>query len=699
MVSQHRNRLATEKSPYLQQHAANPVDWYPWCPEAFIRAKLEDKPVFLSIGYATCHWCHVMAHESFEDPEVARLMNEVFVSVKVDREERPDVDAVYMEVCQALTGSGGWPLTVIMTPDKEPFFAATYIPKRTRFGRIGMLELVPRIADLWKKQRAEILRSAKQISALVRERAERASSGNIDESVFDLTYQQLKSIFDEKYGGFGDSPKFPTPHNLTFLLRYWRRTGDDEALRMVEKTLIGMRLGGIFDHIGFGFHRYSTDPGWVLPHFEKMLYDQAGIAVAYLEAFQATGKPFYARTAGEIFTYVLDNLTAPGGGFYCGEDADSEGKEGKFYLWSADELRSVLKDDAELAMRVFNVAEAGNVAGLADEETGSRNVLFLAKPLAEIAEDLKLPLPWLEERLELVRQKLLTVRNGRVRPLRDDKVLADWNGLMIGSLARGARVLERDTLGLAAVRAADFILGRMMTADGRLWHRYRDGELAVAGFLDDYAFMVWGLVELYETTLDVRYLKSALTLNEKMIRHFGDALSGGFYHTADDSERLLLRQKPIYDGALPSGNSVALLNLLRLARMTGRSELEETAQMAVRAFAGRVSRAPSAYTQFMSALDYAFGPSYEIVVSGVPGREDTRLMLAAVNRPFFPNKVFLFRPDDEVSPEIVDIAGFTSDQHMVGDKATVYVCHEGRCEVPVTESEQLLRLLDVRGRV
>jgi len=697
-LPERRNRLAAEKSPYLLQHAANPVDWYPWCPEAFARARLEDKPVFLSIGYSTCHWCHVMAHESFEDPEVARLMNEAFVSVKVDREERPDIDAVYMQVCQALTGSGGWPLTIIMTADKEPFFAATYIPKESRFGSVGMLDLIPRIADLWKRQRREVLQSARQISAAVR------GSGQtdplireIDESILKFTYEQLKSGFDERFGGFGSSPKFPTPHNLTFLLRYWRRSGNAHALRMVEKTLLGMRLGGIFDHVGFGFHRYSTDARWFLPHFEKMLYDQAGIAVAYLEAFQAVGEPVYAKTAGEIFTYVLRDLTAPESGFCSGEDADSEGVEGKFYLWSEEEIRSVLgSEDAEIAIKAFNIKKDGNFGTKAGETAPAQNVLFLSRAPWELADRFGLPATQLEQRLESIRQKLFEARGKRVRPHRDDKILADWNGLMIGALARGAQVLGQDGLSRAACRAADFVLGNMVTEEGRLWHRYREGEPAVAGLLEDYAFMVWGLTELYEATLNVRYLRSALMLNDEMIKHFWDVSSGGFYQTADDGEQLLVRQKPVYDGALPSGNSIALLNLLRLAGLTGKSELERMAFKVVQAFAGRVVEAPLAHTQFMNALDYAFGPSYEVVISGVPGREDTMAMLTAMRKPFLPSKVFLFRPDDEAGPEIMEIAGFTAGQRMVAGKATAYVCRGHRCDAPTTNPQELMKLLGLK---
>ncbi len=471
------NRLAKEKSPYLLQHADNPVDWYPWGPEAFQKAARENKPIFLSIGYSTCHWCHVMAHESFQDSKVANLMNDTFVSIKVDREERPDIDMLYMSICQMMTGSGGWPLTIIMTPEKEPFFAGTYIPRETRFGRQGMLELVPSIKEIWETQKSEIMNSAGQIAAVLQNSALQEPGENLDDAILHLAYEQLKEMFDEKYGGFGRAPKFPTPHNLRFLLRHWKRTGNVEALAMVEKTLQAMRCGGVYDQIGFGFHRYSTDRHWLVPHFEKMLYDQALLATAYIEAFQATGKKEYARTAREIFTYVLRDMTAGDGGFYSAEDADSEGKEGKFYLWTYGELNQLLtQEETEFALKVYNVQENGNFSEGVSSNNEEENILHLTKPITESASELNISVPEFRKRLESVRQKLFASRNKLIHPAKDKKMLTDWNGLMIAALAIGARVLDEPSYADAAERAVAFILANVRASEGQLRHRYYDGE-------------------------------------------------------------------------------------------------------------------------------------------------------------------------------------------------------------------------------
>ena len=695
------NRLISEKSPYLLQHAHNPVEWYPWGPEAFERAREENKPIFLSIGYSTCHWCHVMEQESFEDPEVARLMNETFVSIKVDREERPDIDSIYMTVCQMMTGRGGWPMTIIMTPDKKPFFATTYIPKETRFGQTGMKELVPGIRALWEEKKEELLTSAERITGALDQIASESPGslkGELGETTLKTAYEHLSRIFDEQYGGFETAPKFPTPHNLMFLLRYWRRTDDGRALGMVEKTLQGMRLGGIYDHVGFGFHRYSTDSRWFLPHFEKMLYDQALLAMAYIEAYQATGGAVeYEQTAREILAYVLRDMTDPGGGFYSAEDADSEGEEGKFYLWTKDEAERILsKEEEELASTVFNMTEEGNyTAEATGKETGG-NILYLKKPLAEIASDLAIPLDELGQKLEEARAKLFSARTKRVHPHKDDKILTDWNGLMIAALARGAQVFDEALYEETARRAADFILTHMVDAKDRLYHRYRDGEGAIAAFLDDYAFLTWGLIELYETTFEPHYLQKALDLNTIMLTHFWDGEKGGFYFTADDADTILTRKKEIYDGAIPSGNSVAMLNLLRLARLTARPELEEKAAHISRTFSNMVSQSPRAFTQLMIALDFALGPSYEVVIVGDPHAEDTKTMVKTLRKTFVPSKVVLFRSEDEATADIIRLSEFTKDLAPINDKATAYVCRDFRCELPTTEAHQMLALLEGR---
>ncbi len=692
------NKLISEKSPYLLQHAQNPVDWYPWGAAAFNRAHKENKPIFLSIGYSTCHWCHVMEKESFEDPEVAQLLNETFVCIKVDREERPDIDNTYLTVCQMMIGSAGWPLTIIMTPDKKPFFATTYIPKETRFGRIGMKEIVPSIKTLWEGRRNELLTSAEQITGAVEQIAHEAQGslgGELGESTLKTAYDQLARSFDAQNGGFGTAPKFPTPHNLMFLLRYWKRTGDKRALAMAEKTLEAMRLGGIYDHVGFGFHRYSTDSRWFLPHFEKMLYDQALLAMAYIEAYQATdGKGAYEQAAREIFSYVLRDMTNREGGFYSAEDADSEGEEGRFYLWTLDEVRHVLsQEEADLITEVFTMKKNGNFVEEATGRETGKNILVLKKPLAAIASDLAIPLEELIQRLGTARARLLEARARRVHPHKDDKILTDWNGLMIAALAKGAQAFEEPLYENAARRSADFILANMVDAKGRLYHRYRDGEAAIGAFLDDYAFLTWGLIEVYETTFESRYLQKAIDLNAMMLKYFWDGKGGGFYFTADDADRVLVRKKEIYDGAVPSGNAVAMSNFLRLARLTGHQEYEEKAAALSRAFSDSIAPSPGAYTQFMIALDLARGPSYEVVIVGDPQAEDTKAMVGALRKAFVPNKVVIFRPAGEEAPDITSLAGFTKDLAYLNNKATAYVCRAFRCELPTTEAHQMLALL------
>ncbi|MFC1990052.1 thioredoxin domain-containing protein [Chloroflexota bacterium] len=693
MIRKH-NRLISQKSPYLLQHAENPVDWYPWSEEAFGKAKKENKPVFLSIGYSTCHWCHVMAHESFEDPEVANLINETFVSVKVDREERPDIDMVYMTACQMMTGSGGWPLTIIMTPDKEPFFAATYIPKETRFGHVGMLELIPRIKDIWATRQTEALSSASQITTALQGTILEVPGKELNDSVFHLAYEQLAERFDERYGGFSQAPKFPTPHNLLFLLRYWRRTGNEKALQIVEKTLQAMRRGGIYDQVGFGFHRYSTDLRWLVPHFEKMLYDQALLAIACMEVYQATGREEYAQTAREIFTYVLRDMTSSECGFYSAEDADSEGEEGKFYLWTKDEIQKMLStEEAALTIRVFNISEDGNFIDEVAGRKNGRNILHLAKSIDELASDLSLSTPDLRAQITEVRQKLFAHREKRIHPHKDDKILTDWNGLMVAALAKGAQVFDEPEYASTAKRAADFTLKHVRTSKGRLLHRYRDGEAAVTANAGDYAFFVYGLLELYEATFDVNYLKAALELNEDFVRHFWDHDNGGFYFTADDGENLLIRQKEIYDGAIPSGNSVAMLNLLRLGRITANTDFEDKAAKIGQAFYENVRQSPSAHTQLMVAIDFAAGPAYEVVIVGGSQADDTKQMLDAMQKLFVPNKIVILRPTDQETLDLDDIAPFTRYHLSIDGIATAYVCLNYNCKLPTTDISSLPKLL------
>ena len=693
------NRLQHEQSPYLLQHKDNPVDWWAWSDAAFEAAQAQDKPVFLSIGYSTCHWCHVMEHESFEDRDVARLMNDTFINIKVDREERPDIDTIYMTVCQMMTGSGGWPLTIMMTPEKKPFFAATYIPRESRYGRAGMLDLVPRVRQAWHERRKQVEQDADNITGALVEAVGRDTSGrHLDVDALHLAFAQLRRRFDPQHGGFGTAPKFPAPHNLLFLLRYWKRTGEAHALRMVEATLDYMRLGGIYDHIGYGFHRYATDSVWKLPHFEKMLYDQAMLALAYTEAYQATDKAAYEQTAREIFTYVLRDMTAPEGGFYSAEDADSEGREGKFYLWHRDELYAVLDDDlADLVVRVYNVEEEGNFEEEATRRRTGENILHRTKPLADYTTNPGPGVATLRAQLEDARRILFTHREARIHPGKDDKVLTDWNGLMIAALARAARVFDDDAYAKAARRAAAFICETMVINDGRLLHRYRNGDAAIPGTLDDYAFLIWGLIELYETTFDVDALEMALMLNEQCLAHFWDDQRAAFFFAPDDGEALLVRPKEAYDSAIPSGNSVMMMNLLRLARLTGQTDLEQKANDLGDYFARIIMQQPSAFTAMLAAFDFGVGPSFEVVVAGDPEADDTQAMLKALYTPYVPNKVVLLRPDadDGEPPAIVALASFTEAQRSRDGAATAYVCRHFQCEQPTTDVEAMLGLLGV----
>jgi uncharacterized protein YyaL (SSP411 family) len=692
--AKHTNKLAAEKNPYLLQHANNPVDWYPWGEEAFEKARRENKPIFLSIGYSTCHWCHVMEHESFEDPEAAKLMNEAFVSIKVDREERPDIDGVYMHICQMMTGSGGWPLTIFMTPDKKPFFAGTYFPKESRFGRAGLMELIPKVQEAWKNRHEEILNSADSIAEELQRSPDPSQAVSLDESILRTAYTQLSRSFDPQQGGFGRAPKFPTPHHFLFLLRYWHRTEDPEALSMVEKTLQAMRRGGMYDQIGFGFHRYSTDASWFLPHFEKMLYDQALLANAYIETYQATRNPFYKNTAREILTYVLRDMTSPEGGFYSAEDADSEGEEGKFYVWTAQEISALLSsNETDFSGKIFNLEANGNFR---DEASGGRtgaNILYLKKPIDQTAQELGVPGPEFEKRMESVRQKLFQAREKRIHPHKDDKILTDWNGLMIAALARAAQVLGEPEYARAAIKAVDFIFQKMSASPNQLYHRYREGEAAVSGFLDDYAFLIWGLLELYETTFETRFLEKALALNEILLQNFWDEEERGFFFTAKDAENVLVRRKDAYDGAVPSGNSIALWNLLRLARITGNAFFEEKAEKTGQAFSKSITQLPSAFTQMMVGVDFGVGPSYEIVIVGQPESSDTQAMLKALREKFIPNKVILLRPAGKDSVSLAQLAEFTKEMNPLEGKATAYICLKGACQFPTTDPKKMLEHL------
>ena len=702
------NRLAHTQSPYLLQHAENPVDWYPWGEEAFEKARAENKPIFLSVGYATCHWCHVMEHESFEDDEVAALMNEHFVAIKVDREERPDVDALYMSVTQALTGRGGWPMTVLLTPDKKPFFAGTYFPKHGRGGRPGMLDILPQVAAKWAEERGAVEDSAEHITEAVRQGLVQSGGETLGADVLDTAYNQLASRFDAQHGGFGAAPKFPTPHNLLFLLREAQRAGTDtlvggRALHMAETTLRTMRRGGIWDHVGYGFHRYSTDARWVLPHFEKMLYDQALLAMAYTEAYQLTRDDFYRTVAEQIFAYIARDMTSAVGAFYSAEDADSlnaegEKEEGAFYVWSWKDLMQTLGErNGVIGAALFNVERDGNFRDEATQQQTGGNVLYRTVDDGDAAERLEIPTEVFRQRLDEMRETLFEARRDRPRPFLDDKVLTDWNGLMIAALAKAAWAFDEPKYAERAARAADFLLGTMrakpvpaQAGNGRLLHRFRNGDAAIPGLLDDYAFLVWGLVELYQATFETRWLEAALDLHTTMLRHFEDSENGGLFLSPDDGEALLVRQKEFYDGATPSGNSVAAYNSLRLARLTGRTELEEVAERIGAAAGEAASQHPVAHTMLMNALAFSVGPAQEITIAGEPDADDTAALLDVLREHYLPNAIVHLRPPD--AEALIDLAPYTEAQKM-NDGATAYVCEHFACQAPTKEPEELARQL------
>jgi uncharacterized protein len=679
------NHLAGQRSPYLLQHLHNPVDWYPWSEEAFAKAGAENKPVFLSIGYSTCHWCHVMERESFEDAGIARIMNESFVAVKVDREERPDIDKVYMAACQMIAGTGGWPLTIVMTPDKKPFFAATYIPRESGYEVMGLTDLLERIRAIWTERRDEIDTSAETITAALTVRPEAGGAGAIDREILSRAYGVFSRIYDPVNGGFGSAPKFPSPHNIIFLLRYWKYTGEKAAHDMALDTLARMRRGGIYDQAGYGFHRYSTDERWLVPHFEKMLYDQAMLGLSYLEAYQAGGGPLYASTAKEIFEYVARDLTAPEGGFYSAEDADSEGREGKFYLWTVDEIKDVLgPDDAEYAGEIYNLSAEGNFTDQAVGRKTGENILYFQV------------MPSDTDRFESIRKKLFAARERRTRPLRDDKVLTDWNGLMIAALAAGARVLDNDRYLAAAERAAEFIRIKMLGKGDRIMHRYRDGDASVPGNLDDYAFFIWGLIELYEAGYNTQYLDLAVRLSGSMLEYFSND-DGGLLFSPLDGERLVALTVEYYDGAYPSGNSVAFYNLVRLGRLTGDPKWGTSAKRILDGAIDGIGKYPHGHGMFLAGLQFDMGESCEVVLSG--DRDDTVLqdMIRELHRRYLPQCVVLLKASHGQNPAIDRLAPFVALMNSPAGQAAAYVCRDHRCFQPVYTVADMLDLLDIKS--
>ena len=680
------NRLAQETSPYLLQHKNNPVDWYPWSEEAFEKARAEDKPVLLSVGYSACHWCHVMERESFEDEATAEIMNENFVNIKVDREERPDVDSIYMSAVQAMTHHGGWPMTVFMTPDGAPFYAGTYFPPVPSRGMPAFKQVLLNLAEAYKNRRDEVLKSAEG----VREYLQAATSASvpqvgISEELFTRAASSLVGQIDHRFGGFGGAPKFPQAMNLEVLLRYYKRTNDRAPLTGLELTLRQMANGGIYDQLGGGFHRYSVDEYWLVPHFEKMLYDNALLARLYLEAYQATGDAFYRRIAEETLDYVARDMTAPEGGFYSAEDADSEGVEGKFYVWTPGEIEGALEpDEARLAIRFWDVTERGNFEG--------KNILYVPHPPEAVAAEFDISTEELWEKIVVIRQKLFAEREKRVRPGRDEKVLAAWNGLMLRAFAFAARVLEREDYRRIAEKNASFLLEKLRL-DGRLRRSYKDERPRFNGYLEDYACVADGLVALYEATFETRWLAEAKALADAILELFWDEQRAAFYDTSADHEELVTRPRDVYDSAAPSGNSVAVDVLLKLSVLLDREDYRRRAEAVLEGLSGAIARISGGFGRLLSALDFYMSTPYEVAVIGNPEAPDTKALLAAVYSAYLPNKVVAGRSEsDEEASRLVPLL---ADRSVRDGRATAYVCVQYACQSPTTDAEELKRQLGV----
>ena len=684
------NRLIHETSPYLLQHAHNPVDWYPWGGEAFERARRENKPIFLSIGYSACHWCHAMEKESFEDEEIARLLNEHFVSIKVDREERPDVDAIYMNAVQLMTGTGGWPLSVFLTPDLKPFFGGTYFPPRDRQGYPGFLRVLEQIANFDREGRDEVEKSADQLTTALRQFCDIGPRGRLDaelsRNLLAVAFRQIAAAFDGDYGGFGQAPKFPQPTALAFLLRYHAAIGEPHALSMVETTLEHMARGGIYDQLGGGFHRYSTDRRWLVPHFEKMLNNNALLAGVYLDAYRVTGNHFYERIVRETLDYILREMTDAQGGFYTAQDADSSGAEGEYYVWTAEQIRAVVgANNADAVMRHFGVEQIGNFAG-------AKSVLSVVATAEEDAKQLRRGVEEIEAAIAESRQALLELRRERAAPATDDKILAAWNGLMISAMARAGAVLGEARYLDAARRGADFLLSHMRRADGGLWRSWRQGQCRANGCLTDYAFVANGLLDLYEATFDPRWIEEAVALGQTMVARFSDERDGGFFFTDSGQEPALVRTKDSYDNPDPSGNAMAVLDLLRLAELTEREPWREKALATLRLFVPTMVQAPLATAQMLSALDFHTAPPRTVVIAGSPDVPATRALIEAARRSFSPNSILALADasDSERLARTHRLVPALEGKTAGGGQSSAYVCQARTCGPPITNPNDLI---------
>ncbi|MBM3898183.1 MAG: thioredoxin domain-containing protein [Thaumarchaeota archaeon] len=676
----HANRLAKETSPYLLQHAHNPVDWYPWGEEAFARARKEDKPILLSIGYSACHWCHVMEKESFEDEESAKIMNDNFVSIKVDREERPDLDTVYMEAVQALTGSGGWPMTVFLTPDGKPFFGGTYFPPDEGHGLPSFKRVLAAISEAYKARKQEVMKDAEQLHKRLNEKiaVEKAELNNLP---IEVAFLQLDSSFDRINGGFGRAPKFPQPTALELLIRIGRRQGFAQANKMVEFTLLKMAQGGVYDHLGGGFHRYSVDSRWLVPHFEKMLYDNALLSRVYLHDYQINKNPISRKIVEETIDYVLREMTDANGGFYSTQDADSEGEEGKFYVWTKQEIERILGTDAESFCAYYGVTAEGNFEG--------KNILNIQTEPSGVASMLKSSVEKLEETMTECRKKLLAERNKRIKPGRDDKVLASWNGLMLSGMSEAARVLGREDYLNAAENNAEFILGNM-EREGRLLHVWKDGTVKINGYLEDYAFLADGLIELYQSTFNPRWLAEAKKMANMIIDHFEDKNDGGYYDTSDDHEQLIARPKSSFDSALPSGGSAAAQIMLKLFAYTGDTKFAKSTEKALRSVSTQMENYPTGLTNWLIALDYLLNPPKEVAISGSLGEEITKRMLRIISETYRPDIIVALQPAGKDYSEMIPLL---KDRIQLEGETTAYVCKNFTCDLPTSDPEKLRMIL------
>lgn len=684
------NRLINQKSPYLRQHAYNPVDWYPWCDEAFERAYKEDKPIFLSIGYSTCHWCHVMEKESFESEEIAEILNNFFISIKVDREERPDIDNIYMKACYVFQNRGGWPLSVFMMPNKIPFFVDTYIPREDMYGKIGFKSLLLRISEIWQHSREKINEACENVSEILKTLGQKAIFySEITENTIHKAYEELKGIFDSQNGGFGKSPKFPLPLNIIFLNRYYHRYKENNALQMALKTLRKIRQGGIYDHIGGGFHRYSTDQFWIVPHFEKMLYDNVLLMIAYTEAYQITGDSFYKTVVNEIVNYLLRDMYSPEGAFYSAEDADSEGKEGEFYTWRIEEIKEALtEEEFSFAQEIFAISEFGNFRDEATGKVTGKNIIYWKREIEELTKELELSQELLMTKINSIINKLLKIRNMKVRPLRDEKILTDWNSIAAVAFAKAGVVFDKDEYINVAEKCINFIINRMIDPSGRLLHSYIDGQVSVYGFLEDHAYLAWALIELYFATFKSYYLIKAFEIVDNTVNHFWDRENFGFYQTPDYSETVISRSKDIYDGAMPSGNSVIAYVLFILSRLSGKEDYERRLREVFKFFGGEISKMPSSYVFSLISLDMLINGTTELIVIPGKSREKDILFLREIRKAFNPNLLCLIkeRETEKYSPKI-------EKMEKIADKSTYFVCKNFSCLSPVTDREKVKALI------